>query len=378
MRMFHLGFIVLVVASFSVFAQTLTDSEVLNQQIAEFYRQGKFGEAIPLSKKVVSNEKKTAQNSETHAIALMNLGMLYKERMRSSIRSNESAKPEDRGGLIELIGEDAKNAEEALRDSLDIYAKTGQGDSLSAALLKNELAWVSNNYFPFASPGGPRPRIDEAEKLYTEALATQEKLSGAEADVTLRSVLGLGDFYMRWINFEKAMPFYERYVASVEKKLGNKSKALVPALRALVELDVITERNKEAGETAKRISAITGRPEPVPVTSPRLALRGRKIERIKVARFAPPAGFDNPGFLLSYAYGAGQISMMGRVRVKQIAVNILVDEDGNVAEAKVADTNLKDVNEIEKAALASKFRPFNYKGEPRKMRGTLIYPYFEN
>jgi tetratricopeptide (TPR) repeat protein len=373
-----LASIAVFLASVPFLAQTSQpDSQALNQKAAELYSKGKFDDAIPILKNVVSNEKTAAKNSETHAIALMNLGVAHKERLRASIRRNEAARPEDVRVGYESMNEDAKEADEALRDSLEIYTKLGQGGGLSVALLKNELAWVLNNFFPVAFRGGPRVRIDEAEKLYTESLAAQEKLSAPESDTTLRSVLGLGDFYMRWINFEKALPYYERYLAAIEKKLGSSSKALVPALRSLAELAIITDRTKEAEELTKRISAITGRPEPVPSTNPRLALRGRRIERVKIARFAPPEHLDDPSFLLSYAYGAGQV-MMGRVRVKQVAVNILVDEEGNVIEASVVDRSLKEVDEIEKAARASKFRPFSYKGESRKMRGTLIYPYVEN
>lgn len=376
---FFLAQFVLVVAAGSVFPQTASsDSQALNDKVAQLYRQAKFDEALPISKSIVANEKKNAKNSETHAVALMNLGMIHKERLKLSIKNRDAASPENRAAFRDPIDDDAREAEEAFRESLDIFSKLGQGEGLSAALLKNELGWVLNNHIPFRPPGGPRVRIDDAEKLFTESLAAIERLTGPESDTTLKAVLGFGDFYMRWINFEKALPFYERYIAVVEKKFGGESKALVPALRGLTELSAITDRRDEAEKLTKRISAITGRPESVPSTSPRLALRGRKIERVKTSRFAPPDSLNDPSFLLSYAYGAGQVSMLGRVRIKSIAVDIVVDENGNVIEANAADKSLKDVDEIEKAALASKFRPFSYKGESRKMRGTLIYPYFEN
>lgn len=362
-----------------LFAQTTgPDSQAMNQKVAELYRQGKFDEAIPISEKVVAIEKKIAKNSETHAIALMNLGMLHKERLKTLQKLPEPAKPEILNGLSERIGDDARKAEKSLRDSLEIYVSLGNGEGLSAALIKNELAWVLNNHIPFPTPGGPGARIDEAERLYTESLAAQEKLTGAESDATLRSVLGFGDFYMRWVNFEKALPFYERYLGAVEKKLGASSKALVPALRGLLEVFVIADRNKDAEELAQRISVIKGEPEPLPITSPRLALRGRKIARVRISNFPSPDLFDHPNFLLSYPYGIGQVPITIRPKVKRVVVNILVDETGNVIEAKVADKSVNEASEIEKAALSSKFRPFIYKGESRKMRGSLVYPYFKN
>ncbi|HEV7929778.1 MAG TPA: hypothetical protein VGP12_06555, partial [Nitrosospira sp.] len=79
----------------------------------------------------------------------------------------------------------------------------------------------------------------------------------------------------------------------------------------------------------------------------------------------------------SQGAGAGMMPM-GRLRVKRAAVNIVVDENGDVIEAKITDNLLKNAAEIEAAARKSKFRPFSYNGVSQKMRGTLIYPYFDN
>jgi hypothetical protein len=303
--------------------------------------------------------------------------MLHKERMRASQKINDAAAPENRSKLAGKIRDDAKSAEDRFRDSLNVYVRSGKGDSLPAAALRSELAWLLNNYLAARTSPEIRARIDEAEKLYSESLAIQEKLAGGESDTTLRTVLACGDFYMRWVNFEKALPFYERYIAAVEKKQGANSKALVPALRGAVELLVITVREKEAGEIAKRISGITGKPENLPVTFPRLALRGRNIVRVKNPRFAPPESFNDPGLLFSSAYGAGVFAPMGGFKVRPIAVSILVDENGNVVEAKAVEPGLKNVEDVEKAAMNSKFRPFVYNGDAHKMRGAIIYPYFE-
>ncbi len=362
-----------------VFAQNQPlDSEALNKQISNLYQLGNFNEAIPLAEQVLDNEKRISKDSETYAIALMNLGMLHKERLRLLLRLNAAGKVADGKNDPKTIETDSEKSESLFRKSLTVYNKLGQGESISTSALKNELAWVLNNHMPVSPRLDPRSRIDEAEKLFTEALAVQEKFSGSESDATMKSVLGFGDFYMRWINFEKALPFYERYISTTEKKHGTSHKALVPAFRGMVELLIITDRETEAANLAKRISTITGKSELLPVTSPRLALRARQIERIKLKRFAPPAAFDNPAFLFSYAYGFGSISMMGTVRVRQTAVNILVDEKGDVIEAKAVDPQFKDASEIEAAAFKSKFRPYNYKGVAQKMRGTLTYPYFEN
>jgi hypothetical protein len=353
------------------------DSDSLNKQIVPLYQQGKFDEAIPLAEKVVENEKKTGKDSEFHAAALTNLALLHKERMRREQNLVASSKSENIAKSVEKIAADADDAEDLLRDALKIYDKSSNSESLSAASARIELAWVLNNYISPLANAPARERIDEAEKLYTEALAVQERLAGNESVAALKTVLALGDFYVRWINFEKALPFYERYTSTVEKREGKSSRALVPALRAVIEILVITVREKEAGEMAARVAAITGKPEILPVTNPQLALRARKVERVSSSRFPQPDAMDNFRAIISQGAGAGMMPM-GRLRVKRAAVNIVVDENGDVIEAKITDNLLKNAAEIEAAARKSKFRPFSYNGVSQKMRGTLIYPYFDN
>ncbi len=329
-----------------------------------------------MGKRVVEIEKKAGEGSETHAIALMNLGMLYKERMRNLQKRRSSVKFEELSAFNEKVNDDTKNAEDSFRRSLAIYTKLGQNENLLPASLKDELGWVLHNNVALPTNGGPRARIDEAEKLFTEALLAREKSGGADSGPALKSVLDFGNFYMRWINFEKALPFYERYISTIEKIDGLNSKSLVPALRGMAELMVITDRQNEAGELVKRISSITGKAEDIPPTSPSLALRGRKIERVKIKRFTVADAFDNPYSSLSYPNSG--MPMGGRVRIKQVGVNILVDEEGNVTDAKIIDPSAKDYVEIIAAARRSKFRPYSYKGVAQKMRGTLVYPYIDN
>jgi tetratricopeptide (TPR) repeat protein len=353
------------------------DSDSLNKQIVPLFQQGKFDEAIPLAEKVVENEKRTGKDSEFHAAALVNLALLHKERLRREQANVANSKSENIAKSTEKIVADADDAEDLLRDALKIYEKLSKGETLPAAAARIELAWVLNNFISPMANAPARVRIDEAEKLYTETLATQERLAGNDSGTTLKTVLALGDFYVRWINFEKALPFYERYISAVEKKQGVSSKALVPALRANIEILVITMREKEAEEMAKRVAAITGKPETLPVTNPQLALRARKVERVSSSRFPEPDAMDNFRAIISQGAAAGMMPM-GRLLVKRAAVNIVVDEKGDVTEAKIADNSLKNAAEIEAAAKKSKFRPFSYNGVSQKMRGTLIYPYFDN
>lgn len=355
--------------------QPQTDPAALNQQIASLYQAGKFDDAIPLAERVAAIEKAKSPNTETYAMALTNLALLHKERMRRLQRQNESNTMAVRQSVAPKIEKDADKAETNFREALDVYVRRNEGERLAAATVRNELGWLLNNYLAPHRHGQARPRIDEAEKLFTEALAIQEKNTGADSDIVLSSVVNFGNFYMRWNNYEKALPFYERYVATVEKKYGPSARALVPALRGQLEVLVITMQDEEAKALAGRIAGITGRDEQVPNSMPRLGLRARKIEKVKSTRFIP-SEFDNDmRGTFSYTVGAGGFSQMGVARFRQIMVKVVVDETGNVIEAKVDGSNVKNPEVAEAAAKASTFRPFVYNGVARKMRGAITYTY---
>lgn len=55
------------------------------------------------------------------------------------------------------------------------------------------------------------------------------------------------------------------------------------------------------------------------------------------------------------------------------AIEVLIDENGNVESAKASGSNKKLSADTEKAVLKWKFRPFVYKGTARKLKGFVIY-----
>lgn len=378
MRKLFLSISLLLLISTAVSVQAQKgDSQILNRQIAAFYQKSDFEKAIPLGKKVVEIEKSKAKNSETHAISLMNLSLLHKGRRQFLQRQLKTLpKGQNMAEIIETIEKDGEGTENLLRESLKIYEGLQPRLELAESLVKTELAWILHNYFPGSGTNESRERIDEAEKLYTEVLSSQEKLTGTESDQTLKTVLTFGDFYMKWINFEKALPFYERYSATVEKRYGKDHISSVPALRAFAEIYVISDRIDEAKKLVGKISDLTGKEEPLPTTSPRLSIRSRGIADVEVKDFIPLELSKDKRKSFFYGAGAGGFSPMGRVVVRYVFVNVLVDENGNVIEAKViSDTKYK--KEVETAALKSKFRPFVYNGTAYKLRGNIYYPYYD-
>ena len=352
------------------------DTSELNQQIVALYQQGKFDAAIPIAEKVVSIESKNGKNAETHALALANLAQLYKEKTKA-IRSNMDKIPQsDRLAAFQTYRDSAEKAKKYLREALEIYQTNKTGESAAAAAAKNELAWLVFNFLVTDSIAQSREQIDQAEKLYTEALATEVKLGPAATDLQLRTLQNFADFYLKYVNFEKALPLYERYVTVAEGKYGQISKELIPGLRGIINIYAFTDRESEAKTFLSRIQAITGQPEKFNVTYLPLTARAHGIATVKAPDFVPMNMTDQDRSFSRTRQTENLISPPAQYKERSLEVDVLVNENGDVIEAK-ATTVSKFGSQVEEAALASKFRPFVYNGISRKLRGKIVFRYRE-
>ena len=89
-------------------------------------------------------------------------------------------------------------------------------------------------------------------------------------------------------------------------------------------------------------------------------------------KFVSCDGCKKPGIVYlampNYSNDAKKNRASGKVEVK-----ILIDEKGNVKKAKAISGNPLLRTEAEKAALKSKFEPYQLSGKSVKVRGTIIY-----
>ncbi len=147
---------------------------------------------------------------------------------------------------------------------------------------------------------------------------------------------------MVYVNFERALPYFEVYQTEIEKKFGTESKKLLKCLIPIARILTITERQAEVVELKKRIDKLSGRNE---VLTPfNLTIRSKD--------------------LLAQNY-VGKVFKKG----KAVKVEILVDETGKIIEA-IAKT---DKQKVETETLKMTVRPFIYNNEARKMRGYFFY-----
>ena len=358
----------------TIFAQAVKSDEVasLNRKIVSLYQQGKFDEAIPIADKVISIEKKASENSEGYANALMNLAQLHKEKAKF-LKGNLSLIEERKRYAAYLTSrESGASAKKYFRAALNVLKDLKLEESAAAAMLKCELAWATYNFTVSDSLAEGRSQVDDAERLYTEALAIADKLSPANAALQTSILNNFGDFYMHYVNFEKAFVLYERSVRIAQAKYGAKGKQLLGGLSGLNEIYMITDRESDSNSTLVRIADVTGKTDKPVIKYRYLDARSRGFGKVKAGDFIHR---DYTDLDRSYSMTAEMQRMVtppGQYTLKMIEIEIVVGEDGNVIQAKVL-TPTKYNTEVEEAALASKFRPFECDGKRQKIKGKMYF-----
>jgi hypothetical protein len=353
MKRISLTIIICLASLVSVLAQETTQSESqkISVQIDTLYKQGKIDEAIGKAEKLVKIEAKTSLTSASYADAITTLANLLTENLRIGRAKglpNQSIDRElEAKRRIAWTGENneiADKAESLFRQALIIYNRPIDDETTQTATIKGQLAWVRFHYQGkrVYTIDDVRPRIDEIELFYSQAIASHEKLLGKNSDLTLRTYIEFADFYLIYVNFEKALPYFELYQTEIEKKFGTDSKKLLKCLIPIARILIMSERQSEAVEIKKRIDKLSGRNEVL--TSFDLTVRSKD--------------------LLAQHY-VGKELKKGRA----VKVEILVDESGKIVEA-IAKT---DKERIESDMLKMTVRPFIYNNIARKMRGYFLY-----
>jgi len=344
-------------------AAAATEKKALTDKAFALYQQGKLDDAIELAAKVVRLEEKSNQTDTSSRVnAIMNLARMKRDNFALSRNKSRDKNYDVRSriGITERASENARESEELYRKAIALSESGGRGRTAQTADAKSELAWLTSNFLPPTdkpSIAYSRSRIDEAERLFTESLAINEESRGKDATETLALVLGLGNFYLKYDNYEKALPFYERYIPAVEAKSGKNHPGLVDALRPYARILAATTQDSDSAAAVKRIEEITGQKENSPSGELSLHLRSKDSVAFH-ANFFNDLRSRNPVF---------------RPQVTNTHVKVTVDENGKIIEA-VADAKDAGVRQrAEREILKWTVRPFSYNGTTRKTRGYLSY-----
>ena len=360
---------------FSAFAQeSKNEKKELMDKILASYQKGEFEEAVKLGEKLVKLEKKS-NDSVSYVNSLVNLARIksaYFVSLQNEI-ANSNPKPLNSKEIWEKANQNANDAEELFREALDRNEAAGNGKTAQTADIKRDLARIISNhsYSGTKTVEKSRSRIDEAEKLILDSISISEQTRGKDADQTLHAVSDAGDFYYKYVNFEKALPFYERFIQAYEQKQKTDHVEFVNALRSYASILFTTFQDQEAAAVIKRIESITKKVEPVSNRELNLHLRSKD----SVAYSAPIiTDFNEMAESNRRLSTAGVlVGTSNRPRMISVPVGIEVDETGKIVKtaAKTNDAKLK--NEAESVVSKWTVRPFSFNGEVTKMRGFLIY-----
>ncbi|MGI8555630.1 MAG: tetratricopeptide repeat protein [Pyrinomonadaceae bacterium] len=350
------------------------ERKILTDKAETLFQQGKLDEAIETADKVVDLEKNIkSADTVSYTNALINSARMKRDYfllLRKKFQNREIS-PRASEAASDKMLKMAKEADADFHLGLQLNEQGGRGETAQTADIKSDLAWLLYNYI------GSRQSIDDAEKLFLESLALNEKTRGNDADETLFVALKTGDFYYELSNYEKALPFYERYIQTNEKNYGKNFPNLINALRPLANILFAAFQEQEAADVLKRIETITGKKEEMPKAGLNFHLRSKESVAVNtkvildfrkdMELFRAKLKAENR------TLNGNNVSMMPKMAV--IPVSVVVDENGKIIEA-VANPRENDKDLKEKAEQeVSKWnvRPFSYNGTPRKLRGVLYY-----
>lgn len=357
--------IFLLLPTFS-FSQTkeISEFEKLNQQVSALYQQSKFEEAITIAEKIVEiQEKDKKGNLSDLATALKNLAILQKshDKQLGVKLSDSSISKSDRSNLIVKKVKYYDSIPLLFERAIKIYEEELKSENLSLADIKIEYAsYISLDQKTLPGMGIVNP--DKVEHLYKDSLSIRKKLLGDKNDLTLLNILQIANFYQKDGEFEKSLPFYRNFIKEIETKYSDKSQYLLQPLRAYLQIVTAAKLEQELENIREKISKITGKPETSEFDLD-LTLRNKdnKVEEL----------MKNPNTITGYLK-----------KMKFLLVEVVINENGEVIEAKAADTqdiDIKKKNVQEKAEKTIRnwrFEPFIYDGKERGIKGIVWFPYF--
>lgn len=295
----------------------LAEANRLSLSVVKLYGEGKYDEALPLARQALEIREKTL--GPTHlsvAAALANLAELYIAKHKHS------------------------EAETHYQRVLGIYEKSLGANNVKTATVVDSLALLQ--YL--------KGNFSKAEALYQRGLSLREAAFGQEHLEVARSVYLLAEFYRSRAEYEKAEPLFLRTIAINDKVLSPKEPEFSRAIERYVCFLYESKSHKEASQLEKSFRRAR-RP-------PKDALPSPEVVNGKATRLPKPA----------YPEEAITLRAGGIVRVE-----VKIDEEGKVIDAKVLCGHPIFARPSAKAAYAARFSPTKVSGQPVKVTGIIVY-----
>jgi TonB family protein len=302
-------------------AAELAEADKLSMEVVKLFNEGKYNEALPLAKRAVELKEK-ALGKEALALAdtLNNLGALY------------------------MAKTDYRNADSAYKRSLAIYEKANGAEHISLTVMLDKLAWI--RYAQGFS--------DDAREMLERSLNIKEKATGKESVEVGQSVVYLAQLYEKQGKYKQAVPFYQRAVEVLEKTGADDSFQAQVAEKCSCTMK-LNKQGKEAEEFEKR--AFARRQKTGEISRKTAGAFGGVLAGKAVFRQEPV-----------YPRAAKYERVSGSV-----IVQVMVDENGNVASAQTLCGHDYFARVSEEAAKKWRFTPTLLSGVPVQVIGTITF-----
>lgn len=293
------------------------EAKRLNAEVVRLYREGKFNDAIVAAKRALEIwEKERGKESQQVASSLLNLAEIY---------STKKSYPE---------------AETYYRRALKVEEKRLGENNHELCRLLIKLGWMQH----------VNSHASEAEDSFKRAIALIEKQRGADHSDVADALSNLATFYQKIGKPKNSLPIYERMIA-IREKSPDKD-ALAETLEYCHCALNQSGKPAEASAIFERVVAlaksISGEPTPV---------SGGVLQGTATVKKAP-----------YYPNAAKAERLSGSVYVK-----VVIDEAGNVIDAKVlCGPDLLAGASLE-AARSWRFKPTELEGKPIKVQGILTF-----
>jgi tetratricopeptide (TPR) repeat protein len=310
-------------AAAAVNAQAQTDvtkeAEALRQQIFQFYKEGKFREALPLAERALAITSRTRPDSDPYVTdALINLAELHL--------------------ALKKFGE----AESLYQRLLVAHEVAQQPNQKRLGEILDRLALISY----------ARGNFSKAEAFYKRALAAKELGFGPDSPQVRDVLYALAEVHRFRYEFNKAEPLYRRALVIEDKTLppgqdgGRKN---LDGLTCLFYENEQQEKLKALIEERRALRNLSSGSK----LSAGSVLNGRAISLPKPAY--PPAA-------LRAGYGG------------IVVVKVKIDGSGKVVKAEDLCGAVKSLAEPSiEAAYRARFTPTLLSGQPVEVGGTITY-----
>lgn len=241
-------------------------ARALNKDVNRLYRQGRYSEAIPKARAVLSIfEKILGPHHPNLAVSLNNLALLYKSSgdysrakplYEKALRIKEnalgSAHPDLANNLINLAllyksTGDFHQAEQLLNRALIIQETAFGADHLKVASSLSALALLYQTLGDY----------EKAEPLYKRALSIREKSLGRRHPDVAQSMNNLAGMYYSKGDFQRAESLYLKGLTFREQALGKNHPSVATGLNNLAMLYKTTGDYSRAEPLYRRALAIT-------------------------------------------------------------------------------------------------------------------------